>query len=388
MGDVVIPRLNATDDVYVLVEWVAPTGAQVAEGDVVAMIETSKATTDLVASEKGYLEHRIAGQTECAPGQVVAVLTAIRPGTVDPAQERGPEPVSFPPPPPEPRSLPPAGPLLTRPAQELMREHGIPVQAVAALGRPVIRRTDVETLLAEGAPDAVGTPRSAGRPEPVSTEHPVLSPHQRAVARTVARSHATVPSAFLVMKISAEAVLRRQRELGETSRTFVGLPEQVITAVGVLHATFPRFYDAVADDLTLTPSPRADVGVTIDVGRGLLVPVVRDVAALEVTDVARRLMSLRAKAVRGRIGEPDLTGSAITMALHTDPGIVHARPVVFPGQVCTLSLTALQTELGLSNRGTPVARPFFCVGMAYDHRVVNGRDATRYLTALREELES
>jgi 2-oxoglutarate dehydrogenase E2 component (dihydrolipoamide succinyltransferase) len=266
--------------------------------------------------------------------------------------------------------------VLTKPALDLMRERAVSPDAVAALGRPVVRRADIEALLAGGG--------DGDRRE--TTE--VLSARQRAVARTVARSHATIPDAFVVMKVSATAMLRRQADISSTRKAFVGVPEQVVRAVGRLHATFPRFYCAVADDLSLTPAERADVGVTVDVGTGLLVPVVRDVASLDVVEIAQRLMSLRTRAMRGRINEADLAGSAVTLALHMDPGVILARPVIFPGQVCTLSLAALQHELISSGDGAVVDHPFVTVGMSYDHRVVNGRDACRYLTALREELEA
>lgn len=370
MGDVVVPKLNATDDAYTLVEWVVPDAAHVAAGDVVATIETSKALADLEVTEDGYLSHGVAPGTSCAPSDVVgqlwsspslaAAAGAHAPARAAAAASTGPD----------------GGPVITRPAQELMRERGLPADTVSGLGKPVIRRADVEAVLAR---------RQDG---PGDNPAEVLSDHQRAVARTVARSHASIPDAFVVMKVGAAALARRQAEIAAERRSFVGLPEQVIHAMGRLHRTFPRFYCLVGDDLSLSGSASADVGVTIDVGKGLLVPVVRDVAALDVVEIAQRLMRLRTRAMRGRITETDLAGPVITLALHMDPGVVSARPVIFPGQVCTLSLTSVQGELALSPDGTVVSREFFHVGMSFDHRIVNGRDACRYLTALREELEA
>ncbi|GAA0743777.1 2-oxo acid dehydrogenase subunit E2 [Dactylosporangium roseum] len=364
MGDVVVPTLNNNDDSYTLIEWLTPAAGRVAAGDVVATVETSKAVNELTVDEDGYLSHCVAERTECGPGDVVGRVWASRPEAV----AAGTAPAV--------RAQPPgtstAVPVVTRPARELMERHGIAIEAVAGLGKPVVKRTDVEGLVAGGG----------------DGDRERLGPHQQAVARTVALSHATIPDAFVVVKVPAGRLLRRQAEIAGSHRAFVGLPEQVIKAVGQLHATFPRFYCTVNEDLSLSPAPRADIGVTVDVGTGLFVPVLRDVAGLEVPQIAERLLRLRVRALRGRITEADLAGSHLTVALHVDQGIVMAKPVVFPGQVCTLSLTAPQSELALAEDGTVVSHDYFHVGMSFDHRVVNGRDASRFLTALRAALDA
>ncbi|MBX6169782.1 MAG: dehydrogenase, partial [Thermobispora bispora] len=150
-----VPKLNNNDATYILVEWLAEDGQEVRDGDPIVVLETSKATEEVEAPEPGVLRRLLPEGTECEPGQVIARLLV--PGE-DAAAEtadgdaRGPR-----------AAAPPAagaGVVVTAPARELIEAHGVPMERVYALGRKVIRRTDVEELLrgdATGADDAADT---------------------------------------------------------------------------------------------------------------------------------------------------------------------------------------------------------------------------------------
>ncbi|GIJ24291.1 biotin/lipoyl-containing protein [Micromonospora lutea] len=151
MVDIRIPRLNTNDASYVLVEWLVDDGATVESGASVATVETSKSLEDLVSEHAGVLSRRLPAGADCRPGQVVAVLT--------PPSQASPPPVADPGRPegggtPEAAPVSPVAMVITAPARALMRQHGIDEQDLAALGRSLIRRSDVEALLA-GPPAGV-----------------------------------------------------------------------------------------------------------------------------------------------------------------------------------------------------------------------------------------
>lgn len=127
--------------------------------------------------------------------------------------------------------------------------------------------------------------------------------------------------------------------------------------------------------------------MTVDVGRGLFIPVVRDVGDRPLSEIAGDLAGFRRTALTGSFRESDLQGGNITLTLHTHDGIVHAVPIVFPGQTCALSLTAPRPEVVPDGSGFAV-RKTAAIGLAYDHRFVNGRDAAEFLGELRSALES
>jgi 2-oxoglutarate dehydrogenase E2 component (dihydrolipoamide succinyltransferase) len=388
-----MPRLNSNDDTYVLVDWVIAPGEAVEVDDVVASVETSKAVTDLVATHAGYLSHELPVRAVCRPGDVVARVW----DTVEEARAQ-PVPASQTGPVPEPATSPavPDAPVVTRAARELMTRHGIDDATVAALGRRVVKRDDIEALI---APTTVGTVAAAAAPTGAAPKTTAsdgaaatgtgtpLPVRQRAVARAVARSHATVPAAFTVIEVSAEGIRRRQKVLGQRTRAVIGVAEQVVAAVAALRPRFPIFFATVHDDLTVTMADRSDVGVTIDVGRGLSVPVVREADQLDLPAIADRLMRLRLRAVRGVLREEDLAAPTIAVSLHTEPGIVLAQPIVLPGLTCTLSVAGIQWGLRLGLDGRPVPHGHLYIGAAYDHRAINGSDTVAFLAALREALE-
>jgi 2-oxoglutarate dehydrogenase E2 component (dihydrolipoamide succinyltransferase) len=359
MGDLTIPRLNSNDDTYTLLEWLVPEAGEVSAGEVVATIETSKAVSDLVCEESGFLMHGVEVGATCRPGEVV--------GHVSPD-----------------RALPPAGVesggtvaeltglVVTRSAQELIDQHGIPASAVAGLGKPVVKAADIHAFLGGAS----------------TNDHRTALPvHQRAVARTVQTSHATIPAAFLVAKVSAVELLAAQQRAGQRARAFIGLPELVIGAVAGLWKAFAHCFATVHDDLTVEPAERADIGVTIDVGTGLYVPVIPAADTLDVAELAARLMDFRVRAMRRGFRDSDLGRARLTLSLQMEPGIVLSRPIVFPGQVCTLSMCGPQKELVLGSDGAVLSHQYLHIGLAYDHRAINGRDAAAFLTAIKAALE-
>jgi 2-oxoglutarate dehydrogenase E2 component (dihydrolipoamide succinyltransferase) len=167
----------------------------------------------------------------------------------------------------------------------------------------------------------------------------------------------------------------------------VGTAEVVIGVVARLRAEHPHCFATVTDDLTVRPARRSDIGVTIDVGTGLFVPVLREADRLTTAEIAAALMRFRARAVRRTMRNEDLAGACLTLTLQTEPDLILAQPIVFPGQTCALSLCATQQELRLDPDGSVRAHPYFHLGLAYDHRVLNGRDAAAFLSDVKRELE-
>ncbi|WP_433064948.1 2-oxo acid dehydrogenase subunit E2 [Dactylosporangium sp. CS-033363] len=350
MAEIAVPKLNSNDDRYLLLAWLAPDGEPVAAGTAVAEVETSKAVEELTAAEGGVLHHRAATGADIEPGQVIAVIGTAIAAPVTQQDD--------------------AGPTITAPARAAMAELGITGEQVAALGLAIVRRADVEAL--------TGT----------VTAKNVLSRNQRAVARTVTRSAATVPAAYTAMTVDVGAALAGAPELARAVRRPVGLAELFVAAIGRVHAQEPMCFARLDDDgVTLHPAAAAHVGVTVDAGEGLYVPVVRDAGTATLADIARTLTRHRVAAAGGTFREADLDGANITLTLHLDAHVSLAVPIVFPGQTCAVAVTAPRPELYLDGEGRPATRTVVQAGLAYDHRVINGREAARFLTALATALE-
>ncbi len=183
------------------------------------------------------------------------------------------------------------------------------------------------------------------------------------------------------------AALTRAAETTREIRRPVGLAELFVAAVARLHERHPLFFAALDGNQAqarLADTPH--VGVTFDLGNGLYVPVVHDAARASLKEIATRLTAYRVAALEGTFRGEDLSGANIAVTLHTEADVCLAIPFVFPGHVCALAVTALQTELILDPDGAVTSRTVAVIGLAYDHRLINGRDAALFLGALREEL--
>lgn len=395
MTEITVPRLNANDSSYHLVEWLCADGDRVLAGDPVAVVETSKAAEEIVSSVGGVLHRVVSGPRELTVGEVIGLIF----GSEDERQRfLAPEARLAAPAPAREVGTPMVGTagdtLVTAPALKLAAELGIDPARLRSLGRKVVRRPDVAAL-ADG--DVSVASRPAGVPVPDSG-YLTLPRSQAAVGATVSRSHATIPAAFTVMKVAVDAALAYGRAATRGSGALIGLPEIFIAAIGRSRSQFPLLFAAPVDELTVRLGP-ADVGVTIDVGSGLYVPVVRNADRRSPADIAGTVMQYRLTAMRGAFAERDLCGAGILLSLATDDDVLFTQPFVAPGQVCALSIGGLHQETtgpavagqfappAGGDGGEPRARTVVHLGVSYDHRYVNGNDAVWFLRTVKAFVE-
>jgi 2-oxoglutarate dehydrogenase E2 component (dihydrolipoamide succinyltransferase) len=402
--DVVVPKLNNNDSSYVLTEWLLGDGAEVRCGDPVVVVETSKAAEELLSEGDGVLHHVVAVDAECRPGELIGRVfadrlswqqflaagaggeTASAPGVSGVRTDAGDASPGAP------------DPVLTDSARELAEQLGLCAADLRTIGRPVVRREDVERLAAAGtsAPMAeTGTPEDAGTPTDVTREatagpagdRHVLPRTQLGVAAVVSQSHRDVPAAFAAVAVDAGPALELARTLTRSTRRMIGMPELLVKTVAGLRERFPLFFATGFDGRSVRLARTADIGVTVDVGTGLFIPVVAEAEELSCAEIADTLNDYREQALRSAFAAEDLTGAAIIVSLHNEPDVTVAVPIVPPGLVCALTLTGVRTEVGLDETGRPVGRRVTTVGAAYDHRVVNGRDAVLFLQEIKSVLE-
>lgn len=375
MHSIVIPKLNANDDVCILTAWSAANGERVSAGAPLAVVETSKTTLELVAEADGLLLRDFEAGDEARVGQTIGYLfpdEVTRAAFLDSRARAATETPNL---------------HITHKARDLMDRHRLIESDLAALGKSVIRESDVRALLEARA----GEPDRGPPPMPARTGRPVeaieLTRHQRAVARTVTASRREIPDAFLLIKIDCDHALDSLVATSATAGMQIGLLEALVWLTGRLRNSYPHFFGQVIDDESFLPAKTAHIGVTLDQGRGLFVPVVRDVDQLTLEQVAETLDEYRYHAFRGEFEESSLGEGAFSVALIAEPDVVFSVPVILPGQVCMLSLCAVMEELVFDD-GEVRARRVIHLGLAYDHRFINGREAGAFCRDLKNAIES
>ncbi|MEU5507568.1 2-oxo acid dehydrogenase subunit E2 [Streptomyces fungicidicus] len=325
---VAVPKLNNNDTAYVVLQWFADEGAHMDEGDPLVELETSKAVEEIAAPAAGYLRVRAAEGSEVGVGELLAELL----------------------------TEPPAAPALTASAER--------VAALRSAAAPV-------------AP-------SAQEPGPAARTH-VLDRAQQGTAAVVTRAHREVPVAFAAVEVTADAVLARLRTLSDETGAEVGLPEAVVKAVAAAHPAFPHLFGTLVDERTVRLADTVDIGVTVDAGNGLYIPVLRDCAARSLADISDDLMDFRMKALRAEFTAGELSGGSLSVSLNTEPGVLFVQPIVMAPQLCMVSVGGPLTRFVLTD-GVPTSATVVTLGLAYDHRVVNGRDAVAFLRAVADAL--
>ncbi|MEU1812484.1 2-oxo acid dehydrogenase subunit E2 [Micromonospora aurantiaca (nom. illeg.)] len=268
------------------------------------------------------------------------------------------------------------------------------IEELAAAQAGVLRQD-----VAAGADCAPGAP--IGRILPAAYPDPVeaaetrtvppgrpLPPAQRRIADVVSTSHREIPVAFTAVRVDVTAALAYARRAADETGAAVGLTEVVIAAVAALHERFPALYARLTGDGLVLDAEAPSIGLTVDVGTGLFLPVIRDAAGLDLGDLADAVVALRMKALRGRLREEDMAGMNVLVALNDTPGVTVARPIIPPGVTCALSVPDVHREVVLDGDGGVRERSVADLGLAYDHRLVNGAQAGAYLAALGDALQA
>jgi pyruvate/2-oxoglutarate/acetoin dehydrogenase E1 component/pyruvate/2-oxoglutarate dehydrogenase complex dihydrolipoamide acyltransferase (E2) component len=240
---------------------------------------------------------------------------------------------------------------------------------------------------AEPAGASPASSQNTGRPAPPAAHGStrVLDRVQQGIAAVVTRAHREVPAAFTALEVRVDHAIERLRAVSEETGDEIGLAEVLVKAVAVTRPAFPELFGRLVDDRTVALAETADIAVTVDAGNGLYTPVLRDCAARPVADLADDLMEFRLKALRGEFTARELDGGAIGVSLNLEPGVSVVAPIVLWPQLCMVSVCGPLPRV-VPVDGVPVPAAVVTLGLAYDHRVVNGRTAIAFLRAVADGL--
>jgi pyruvate dehydrogenase E2 component (dihydrolipoamide acetyltransferase) len=419
MPDVLMPRLSDTMEEGVLSQWLKKEGDQVHRGDVLAEIETDKATMDLEAYDEGVLQRLLVPEGATVPiGQPIAVIdggtpahpasppAAPQPARSVPAPAAEPAPPR-PPAPPTPDTSPgtarPAAPtqIRTSPlARRIARDHGIDMATIAGTGPGGrIVRADVEAAVAaaEGRPvsrPATGPALPPSKPTTATSasaeaddEEVPLTAVRRITARRLTES-ATAPHFYLTGVIDAGRLLAFRAEvndrLAETG-TKISVTDLVVRACAVALRAHPQVNSSWADDKILRHR-RIHVGVAVALDDGLIVPVVRDADRKSLGEIAAEARALAERARAGRLTPDEFTGGTFTISNLGMYGVDHFTAVINPPEAAILAVGAA-TQEPVVRDGQLASRTTIKLTLSIDHRVLDGATAAGFLRDLKGILE-
>ena len=432
-----MPEVAAGAAEAVLAEWLVAERAEFAAADTLATVETDKAMVNVEADDAGVLlstlvapgAHVEVGAPIAVlgqPGEVVPDIGAVLAdlGVAAPAASTTPgpsvtsapsapsassaAPASSVAPAPAAASLAPAAPagaggngrVFASPlARKIARQSGVAVETIAGTGPGGrILRRDVEAAIAAhaAAPPAAAPPAAA---PPVAA--PVAGaevargggdvPHsrqRRAIAARLTESQQTVPHFYLRATVRAErlAALRAEINAGLGEGARVSLNDLVVKAVAAAHQRVPEMNVIWTPDAVRTFAT-VDVAVAVATDRGLVTPVLRDVTAQTITQVAAQTRNLAARARDGRLRQHELDGGTISVSNLGMYGVEEFAAIINPPHAAILAVGAVRDEPVVED-GAVVPGKVMTVTLSVNHRPVNGVIAARWVAALRELLEN
>ena len=404
--------LSPTMEEGQVVRWLKGLGDSVGQGDVLAEIETDKATMELVARGDGLLKRIFVAEGGTAPvGEVIALIAAegeeVEPGPDDDtggeaSVDAGPDlsrPAGSAPTAPESPRPGAAGRVRASPlAKRLARQLGLEIEALDGTGPGgrVVRR-DVEA--AAEARDARGETLAEPRAEPAPTASPALQPDEefedvpltqmrKTVARRLVESLGPVPHFYLTIDVDMTRALAARARVNEILARDGGkasINDVIIKAVAAALTRHPECNAWWRGD-SIRRFNRVHMGVAVAVPDGLITPVIRDAHAKGLDAISREARALAARARERKLQPPEYTGSTFTISNLGMFGIEEFTGVINPPEAGILAVGAVE-ERPAAVGGEVALRPRARITMSCDHRVIDGAQGAGFLATLKSFLE-
>jgi pyruvate/2-oxoglutarate dehydrogenase complex dihydrolipoamide acyltransferase (E2) component len=235
-------------------------------------------------------------------------------------------------------------------------------------------------------------------PKPTDSQIISLSPMRLAIARHMTLSAQTAPQVTTVMEADmTHVVAARERLRGESERQGVKLtftPFFIQAIVAGLKAV-PEANSSFRDDALLVHR-RIHIGVAVALSDGLIVPVIRDADEKSLLGLARAVNDLAERARSQRLAPDDVQGGTFTLTNHGTSGSLLATPIIVQPQAGILGIGAIQKRPVVVTRGGSLLpdagdaiaiRPMVYLSFTFDHRVLDGAAADRFLAAVKRFLE-
>ncbi len=421
-----MPRLSDTMTEGVVAKWHKKIGDTVNEGDLLAEIETDKATMEFEAfpGQEGKLLYIGTGEGETAPvDTVLAILgdegediEALKAGgappTETPAKEVAPEPAEVPEPAEAPAPVPapaatpaalpanaPAAPVATDGsvkasplARKLAADRGIDlsmVQGSGDHGRIVKRDVDsfnpaFHTSSQPGAAAAAPTP-SAPAGEENYTDYPV-SQMRKVIAKRLSESKFTAPHFYVTMDIDMDSAIAARKAMNASGDVKISFNDLVVKATALALKKHPAVNSSWMEDF-IRINDHVHIGVAVAIEDGLLVPVLRHADQMALSHISASVKDLAGKAKDKKLQPADWEGNTFTISNLGMFGIEEFTAIVNPPDAGILAVGGIK-QVPVVKDGQVVPGNVMKVTLSLDHRVVDGASGAAFLQSLKAYLEN
>jgi pyruvate dehydrogenase E2 component (dihydrolipoamide acetyltransferase) len=419
-----MPALSPTMEQGNLTKWLVKEGDKVVAGDILAEIETDKATMEFEAVDDGTIAKILVpeGSSDVKIGTVIALLAGEDEDVTEVGKSAQPAPAVAKEEP-EPAELAPkavpapaaseetsdvserikASPL----AKRLAEQQGVDLGKVEGSGPGGrIVKADIGAAPAEPAPAPAAAPQPAAAPapapapaaaQPAQPEGPIETPHQavklssmrKVIARRLTESKQTVPHIYLTVDIQLDKLLKLRSELNaglEARGIKLSVNDLLIKALAAALMEIPECNVSFAGD-KLLKYKRADISVAVSIPGGLITPIIFEADTKPLSRIATEMKDLAARARDHKLLPSEYQGGTASISNMGMYGIKQFDAVINPPQGMIMAIGAGEKRPYVINDSLQIATVMSATG-SFDHRAIDGADGARLMAAFKRLVEN
>ncbi len=391
MIDILIPPVGESINEVSLTEWMVQDGQWVERDEILAELESEKASFELRAEQAGTLTQVAKEGDTLEIGQLAAQIdeTAVRPE----GMEEAPAPEA----PKEEATAPTASPASDKPAPDLdgvkatpvaksmMKENSISSSDVKGSGPDgKILKDDVLVILANPGmkPGTVKFSREE------HTEK--LSNLRKTISRRLVEAKNTTAMLTTFNEVDMSAIMATRKKYKESfkEKHGVGLGFMSFFTKACTYALqeFPAV-NAYFNETELIYHDYCDISIAVSTPKGLVVPVIRNAESLNMQEIEKEVVNLATKARDGKLSLEEMTGGTFTITNGGVFGSLLSTPIINIPQSAILGMHKIE-ERPIAVNGQVVIKPMMYVALSYDHRIIDGKESVSFLVKVKELLEN
>ena len=428
---ILMPALSPTMTEGKLAKWLVKEGDEVSSGDVVAEIETDKATMELEVADEGKVGKLLIdeGAEGIAVNKPIAILmeegedaSALDAAVKSASSAEPPPPAAeapAPTPEPAPAAAAPAAPASPAPqapaapalaaadgrvfasplARRMAEQAGLDLALLGGSGpHGRIVKRDIEAAIAAGTGVAAPAAAPAAAPPAAPVPADIVAPYtevpnssmRKVIARRLSESKRTIPHFYLTVDCEIDRLLELRKELNAKSPEGEGaykisVNDFVVRAVALAMRQIPAANATWTDEAVLRYDT-VDVSVAVATPSGLITPVVRSADAKGLAQISGEVKELAAKARDGKLMPEDYQGGGFTITNMGMMGVKSFSAIINPPQSCILAVGAGEQRPVVKDGALAVATVMTCT-LSVDHRSVDGAVGAEFITAFKRMIE-
>jgi pyruvate dehydrogenase E2 component (dihydrolipoamide acetyltransferase) len=411
--NILMPALSPTMTEGKLSKWLKKEGEEVKSGDVLAEIETDKATMEVEAVDEGFLSKIVVpdGTEGVAVNAVIAILTETAGEKLEaPAKAEAkaePEAQAAAAPKPAPQEDHGSRIFVSPLAKRMAQQAGIDLATIKGTGpNGRIVKADLPVAgeapkpVAAAAPPAAPAPAAAPAPKPAPAAAPVIagayiklpnSSMRKVIAKRLSESKQTVPHFYVVGHFEIDALLKLRADLNARSAKDgpgafkLSVNDLIIKACAAALRRHPNVNASYTDEAILQYDD-VDISIAVAIPDGLITPIIRKADALGLAAISAQMKDLGARAKTGKLKPDEYQGGGFSISNLGMFGTPEFSAIINPPQACILAVGAGEKRAVVKNDALAIATVMTCT-LSCDHRVVDGALGAEFMATLKTIIE-